>query len=144
MNEPIDKLVVEVSKVISASIDKTFDAWLDAGVLATFILPKPGMPNPEVSVDPVVGGEFEIVMDVGDRKIPHHGVYRQIDRPHTLQFSWNSPFSAENSEVTITFREINPGQTEITLVHQNFPDQESRDNHDTGWSNILDALGAGI
>ena len=41
-------LTVTLNKTIHASIGKVFDAWLDPDMLSRFILPAPGMPNPEV------------------------------------------------------------------------------------------------
>ena len=139
MTQNQDELSLTVTKTIHADIEETFDSWLNAESLAGFILPMPGMANPEVSVDPVVGGEFEIVMDTGERKIPHTGTYTQIERPQRLQFTWNSPFSAPDSIVTIDFRETGPGETDVTLTHEKFPDQETQNNHHNGWSNIMAA-----
>ncbi|NKB62583.1 MAG: SRPBCC domain-containing protein [Gammaproteobacteria bacterium] len=136
----MNELTIEVSKIISASPEATFDAWLDPEALARFILPKPGMPGPEVSNDPRTGGGFEIIMDVGDKKIPHHGEYVKIERPVRLEFSWNSPFSIEGSMVSILFEKIEEEKTKVTLTHTKFPNQESCDNHRVGWGNILDAL----
>ena len=134
------ELKTTVSKTIAAPADKLFDAWLDPEKLATFMLPKPGMPQPEVKMDARVGGRFDILMDTGESKIPHHGEYIEIDRPRRLVFSWNSPFSAEGSEVTIEFTENSPNETEITLTHIKFPSEESRNNHEAGWGNILSSL----
>jgi len=40
-------LTVNITKTINASIDKVFDAWLNPKMLSQFILPMPGMPEPE-------------------------------------------------------------------------------------------------
>jgi len=135
------ELSLTVTKVIHADLETTFNAWLDPAILSSFILPKPGMPCPEVSTDPVAGGAFEIIMQVGDNRIPHYGVYRTIDPPHCLEFTWNSPFSTMDSVVRIDFAGIGVGETEVTLTHTRFPDQQSRDNHEGGWTNILQSLG---
>jgi uncharacterized protein YndB with AHSA1/START domain len=134
-------LTVTVSKVIHADQETTFNAWLDPAMLSSFILPKPGMPAPEVTNDPVTGGKFEIIMQVGDSRIPHHGVYNIIDPPRCLEFTWNSPFSAADSVVRIEFDGVGVNETKVTLVHTRFPDLQSRDNHEGGWRNILDSLG---
>ena len=140
MKDNVTDLVVQVSRIISTSQEKVFNAWLDPAMLSTFMLPKTGMPNPEVTIDPVVGGEYEIIMDVGDQKIPHHGKYLMIDPHHKIEFSWNSPFSGEGSVVSIEFREVDVSHTEVNLVHRKFPSEESRDNHEAGWTSILEML----
>ena len=58
-----------------------FDAWLNPKTLSQFILPMPGMPQPQVETDPREGGDFTIIMQVGDEKIPHTGQYLEISRP---------------------------------------------------------------
>lgn len=133
-------LTVKITKTIHASAERLFDAWLDPAILAKFILPMPGMPEPEVENDPREGGQFTIIMHVGDDRIPHTGEYLSINRPEKLVFSWHSPFSADDSEVTLIFNKIDVDTTNIELTHLRFPDEESRSNHEGGWSNILDAL----
>lgn len=64
-------LTVNITKTINASIEKVFDAWLNPKMLSQFILPMPGMPEPETENDPQEGGNFTIIMQVGDDKIPH-------------------------------------------------------------------------
>ena len=84
-------LSVNLTKTIKAPIEKVFDAWLDPASLTRFILPGPGMPQPEVENDPREGGRFTIVMHVGEEKIPHTGSYLTVDRPNKLVFSWECP-----------------------------------------------------
>ena len=122
------------------SSEVLFDAWLNPTTLSRFMLPKLDMPNPKVSITAKVGGQFSIDMDVGDTIIPHSGEYLKIERPHTLSFTWLSPFAAENSVVTISFKSLSSNQTEVTLHHVKFPSEESRDNHNGGWTNILSVL----
>lgn len=133
-------LTVKISKTIHASAERLFDAWLDPAMLAKFILPMPGMPQPEVENDAREGGQFSIIMQVGNDRIPHTGEYLKIRRPEKLVFSWCSPFSMDGSKVTLTFNKINADSTNIELTHVQFPDEESRSNHEGGWSNILDVL----
>ena len=136
----MNDLSLEITKTIHAPIEKVFDAWLDPNMLAQFILPMPGMPQPEVENEAVEGGRFTIVMSVGDDKIPHTGTYIKINRPDKLVFSWESPFSIDGSTVTISLKRIEENITEIQLSHIRFPDEESRSDHQGGWANILDKL----
>ena len=60
------ELTLKLEKTIHAPIDKVFDAWLDPAMLTQFVLPQPGMPQPEVENDPREGGQFKIIMRHGD------------------------------------------------------------------------------
>lgn len=133
-------LTVSLNKEINAPITKVFDAWLDPKTLSQFILPMPGMENSEVTNNVREGGNFEIIMKVGDEKIPHTGKYLEIDRPKKLVFTWVSPASLDDSTVTLNFTEIESNKTKIELTHIRFIDEEHRSNHEGGWSNILDEL----
>ena len=136
----MNDLTVNLNKTINAPIERVFDAWLDPAMLAQFILPMPGMPEPEVENDAREGGSFSIVMDVGDNKIPHTGTYLIINRPIELSFTWQSPFSVDDSQVTLLLSVIDTNTTHIELTHNKFIDEETRSNHAGGWSNILDML----
>lgn len=131
---------LNISKTINAPIERVFDAWLDPALLSRFVLPAPGMPNPQVDNDPREGGRLTIVMDVGDSKLPHSGTYLEISRPHRLSFTWESPFSADGSTVTLEFSATADGATRVDLAQVKFFDEEARANHEGGWRQILDRL----
>ena len=136
----MNDLICKLSRVINAPIDKVFDAWLDPHLLARFMLPMPGMPQPKTEVDGRVGGRFTIHMDIGEKIIPHSGTYLELDRPNRLVFSWESPFSTDGSTVTLEFTALDKAKTRLELTHARFIDEETRDNHEIGWGNILAAL----
>lgn len=133
-------LTVKLNKTINAPIEKVFDAWLDPAMLTRFILPAPGMAPPEVESDAREGGRFTILMRVGDDKIPHSGSYLVVNRPSQLKFTWESPFSTDDSTVTLDFSAVGAQQTSVELTHVKFVNEEARANHEGGWSNILDRL----
>ena len=136
----MNELICKVDAVINAPIEAVFNAWLDPQLLSRFMLPMPGMPQPETEVDAREGGRFTIDMDVGERIIPHSGTYLELDRPNRLVFSWETPFSTDGSTVTLDFTTQDSSNTRIVLTHVRFIDEESRSNHETGWGNILTAL----
>jgi len=132
-------LSLNVARTIKAPIERVYNAWLDPAMLARFMLPGEGMSVPEADTDPRVGGRFKIVMAAGDDKLPHGGEYKELD-PHTrIVFTWESPFSADGSTVTINLKEVDEG-THIELTHVTFVNEEARDNHEAGWGAILDKL----
>lgn len=136
-------LALKVTRHVAAPPERVFDAWLDPETLARFITPDPGFAEPEVTVDAREGGRFDIVMKAPERDLPHWGIYRHIDRPNRLEFSWVSEFSREDSLVTLSFKPKDGG-TEVTLVHERFFSEEMRDNHEKGWASILNRLGDAI
>ena len=132
-------LELTVSHRYKAPREAVFDAWLTPAMLQRFMLPGEGMSVPRASSDAVEGGRFEIVMEAGGNEMPHRGTYRAITRPERIVFTWESPFSPSDSEVTLDFAEVEDG-TLLTLTHVRFPDVESRDNHEAGWTRILARL----
>ena len=140
MTDTATELRLETSRVINASREALFDAWLDPEMLAKFMTPGANMSVPEAASDAREGGRFLVVMRAGDKDMPHSGTYKTIDRPNRLAFTWESPFSSmENSTVTIDFEEVEGG-TNVQLTHVRFESEESRDNHLGGWAHILDCL----
>lgn len=136
----MNDLTVNISKTINAPIERVFEAWLDPAMLTRFILPDPSMPPPEVENDARVGGRFEIVMHVGEDRLPHTGTYLAIEPPRRLEFSWESAYSTDDSTVTLEFTAIDDDTTRVELTHVRFLHEEARSDHEGGWGNILDKL----
>lgn len=133
------ELKLQVSKTINASQQRVFDAWLDPEMLARFMLPGPNMSVPSAASDAKVGGRFAILMKAGDDEIPHAGTYKEINPHSRIVFTWESPYSTDDSTVTLDFDPVDSG-THVTLTHVKFPSEESRDNHTGGWTQILAVL----
>ena len=57
----------------------------------------------------------------------------------TIVFSWDSPFSVDDTLVTLDFT-AKDGGTHVALNHVKFADEEARDNHKGGWTKILETL----
>lgn len=136
-------LTLTTERTINAPQDKVFKAWLNPEMLKQFMLPGEGMSVPVAKSDAKVGGRFEIVMQAGDQEIPHAGTYREINPHDRIVFTWESPYSQDDSEVTLAFQPEGGG-TKVTLTHVRFPSEESRDNHLGGWTKILEALESAV
>ncbi len=137
------ELTVNIDKIINAPIEKVFDAWLNQKMLSKFMVPcQQGMRDSDVKTNAREGGNFTIIMHVGDADIPHTGKYLEISRPDKLVFTWASQYSVvDNSTVTLNFTRIDANKTNISLSHVRFIDEESRSAHEGGWSDILEKLG---
>ena len=135
-----EEFELTVTRTIAAKRSELFEAWLSPEALKEFIRPGPNMSVPIAEVDAQVGGKFLIVMRVGDTDLEHRGEYKEISKHDRLVFTWLSEMTIPNSTVTIDFRDVGDGETEITLHHVGFPSEETRNNHDGGWALILESL----
>ena len=128
---------VVVRRIIAASAEDLFDAWLDPEALAEWM--RPGtIKRSQARTDPRVGGEYEVIMHGESGEIPHRGVYKLIDRPRRLVFTWVSPFAGELSRVTVDFRPVDM-KTEVIVTHEQLP-EEAKAAHTRGWTSGLEHL----
>lgn len=130
---------VTLRRTIACAREVVYDAWLDPQSLVRFMCPTPETWVGKADVDPVVGGAFEIVMVAGEQEIPHTGEYKVLDRPSKISFTWVSSMAGDDSVVDIELAEVDGG-CELTLIHRGLPTAEAAQNHEGGWSHILDTL----
>ena len=132
---------LEIRRLIPAPRERVFDAWTQAKELDRWSAPSHMTPRTEVDLR--IGGRYRIVMrgpDGIDKIVG--GVYRVIDRPSKLVYTWKweeSPMP--ESVVTIEFRDRGK-ETEVVLRHEGLIDPESRARHEHGWNACLDNLAA--
>lgn len=137
----MNELETTVSRIIPAPRETLFKAWLAPETLAKFMQPPSGATETSrVKTDPVKGGRFSIVMVTAEKEIPHAGTYLAIEPFSHLSFTWESPYSLDDSTVTIDFTELDPSRTEITIRQVKFRSEEARDGHARGWTAILNNL----
>lgn len=70
------------------------------------------------------------------------GVYREIDKPERLSFTWaweTGDMPDAETLVTLDFTEVSEG-TELTLTQEGFPTEEFRDRHEQGWTSSFVCL----
>ena len=88
-----------------------------------------------------VGGRYRWVMQSPNGE-EHEigGIYREIVLSEKLVFTWAWKSSPEReSLVTVLFKPDGDG-TLLTLTHENFADEETRDGHRGGWTGALDKM----
>jgi uncharacterized protein YndB with AHSA1/START domain len=63
-----------------------------------------------------------------------------------LVFTWRWQAEEPTAEMLITliFREVNDAETELTLLHERFPNEEERDSHQIGWEGTFEQLAATV
>lgn len=142
MNAALNSLTnaaVVVRRTIAAPAEDIFDAWLDPEALSEWM--RPGtIKRSQARTDARVGGKYEVLMFGESGEILHHGVYRQIDRPRRLVFTWHSPFAGEQETlVTVDFIAQADQRTEVIVTHEQLP-EEARASHSRGWTSGLQHL----
>ena len=132
--------VLEIRRLFDAPPNVVFDAWLEREQWQAWIGPE-GCQCEVPLLEPKVGGRYRIQMHLSDgREIPVEGVFKVIDRPNALAFTWGGTLSAyPDTLVSIAFR-AKGAQTEITLTHQGLPTPDDRDSHGKGWNSTLNKL----
>ena len=152
MNQPainIQDCRLTLSREIQAPIESVFSAWTDPESLKKWFGPH-GVNTTDAQVDLTIGGRYQLTMQEPDGKtIVHGGVYREIDPPRRLVFSWllegqgcaGSEGEQAETVVTIEFEDIGSA-TRLTLTHDFLPSEASKAGHNMGWTGSLDRLEA--
>jgi uncharacterized protein YndB with AHSA1/START domain len=126
---------VMVSRTIAGPVERVFDVWIDSK--------SPGGPwhgAARLIFNPVVDGLFYLAVNHEGRVWPHFGRFTQLDRPHVVEHTWMSEGTKGiESVVRVTFQPRGE-ETEVTLTHAGFPDDEMGRGHKDGWAWCLSML----
>ena len=119
--------------------ERVFAAWTSAEQLATWMCPGDGTVI-EAVADPRVGGEFRVLMDVGEASpILHEGHYVTVDPPRFLEVTWRSVNTGgRDTLVSVSIDPVANG-ARLVLVHRSVP-PAAMEGHRIGWESILARL----
>lgn len=130
---------LKIVRVIAASAEEVFDAWLDPEAIRVWMCPGDIFES-VADMDPRVGGEFEITMRSPGHDDPHCGRYIELDRPRRLSFTWRSAGTDMlDTLVSIDLVPLDDDSCELTLIHSDLPRHEV-DSHNIGWKAHLRSL----
>ena len=135
-------LSLHLLRPVAASPAQLFDAWTTADQLKRWTCPDPNA-RVDVDIDLRTGGRYSIRMDAEGGPFTAHGIYRVVDQPRRLVYTWAWKEEAhpmqEETQVTVELTQAADG-TEIRLTHEGFPTPGDRDGHEQGWKMCLDRL----
>lgn len=139
----IEQTKVYVKRVFECSVDELFKWITEPGLMCKWFGPK-HLVTHKVESDFQVGGTYciELIKPNGDQ-FYIKGQYLEIDQPHKLVFSFRySGISALSSEsqVSITLKEVQPKQVELTLVQDFQTLPKDMNNKSKNWEYMLDNL----
>jgi len=98
-------------------------------------------PTLRAEADVRPGGRFSVVFRLlnGDEHNPT-GVYKVVVPNEKLVFTWEWPGMPERESLVTFLLKPFDGGTELTLIHENLHDEETRESHRIGWNGWADKL----
>ncbi|PHQ69574.1 MAG: type III effector protein [Sneathiella sp.] len=136
-----------LSHTFHVSAERLFDAWTDPSLVAQWFGPA-GFTLSGAETDLTVGGAYRFRMQPPEGEaFDHYGVYKVIDRPSRLAFTWileNQSCEGSddlNCETLVTLDFIEKGdKTELVITHEGLPTEKAREGHTFGWTSSLECL----
>ena len=125
---------------LKASPAKVFAAWTDPEKIKHWMGPGE-VKCVSAESDARAGGRYAVAMRTPEGE-EHNvgGVYREVIANEKLVFTWAWKDAPEvELLVTVLFKPDGDG-TLLTLTHEHFADEGSRDRHQHGWHGSLDKL----
>jgi uncharacterized protein YndB with AHSA1/START domain len=131
--------VLRIRRTLPAPREEVFRAFTRPEPLQQWWGPK-GFTLPEVSLDLRVGGQYRFGMQPAQgHLLVLKGTFREIRPPEKLVYTWAWEGIPLETLVTLEFRDVE-GDTEVLLTQEPFPDDDSREQHDIGWTQQLERL----
>lgn len=134
MTESVTEL--RIHRLLHAPPHRVWRALTDPTALAVWFWPHATYAT-VAETDPRPGGRYRI--EAPKAGIAATGEYVEIEPPHRLVMTWRWADEPTETLVTIELEEADEG-TALTLLHERFDTDRSRDNHLQGWSDCLDRM----
>jgi uncharacterized protein YndB with AHSA1/START domain len=144
--------VVRVERVLRATPDRVFRAFLEPELLRKWISPS-DLTVVRVTVDPRVGGRIDVWHSMnGVSSGKFEGRFVKIDPPRELVYRWAFVGTEPEKEgeyfdtlVTVKLRPEPEGQTRISVVHEKLEELQQGAPHifvriSAGWNECLGLL----
>lgn len=148
MSDGLIKERLNLKRVLTADIEKVFEAWTRPEVISQWFGPE-GFEVSKSEIELSVGGKYLIEMHSPDgNQIKHFGEYLEIAHPNRLIFTWEldnqqcqgSEQLTSTTIVTINLTAVGRNKTELNLLHEKLPTQQAYDGHQFGWVSSLGCL----
>ncbi len=140
MNAVAEKLLVK--RTFKAPVERVYAAWTDAEQMKRWFAPG-DMTVPSAEADVREGGRYRVQMSEGGSDCEFHttgGVYQEVVANQRLVFTWKWEGSDLETLVTLEFKSLSAKETELTLIHEGFDDEDTREKHAQGWMGCLAKL----
>jgi uncharacterized protein YndB with AHSA1/START domain len=138
--ETIAKPSLTIKRRLNAPPAKVFAAWIDPEKVKRWMGPGE-IKALHADCDARVGGRYRWVMQAPNgEEYEVSGVLRELVPSEKLVFTWAWKGTPEReSLVTVSIKPDGDGSL-LTLVHEQFFDDDARDRHQSGWHGALDKM----
>jgi uncharacterized protein YndB with AHSA1/START domain len=143
MSGTAEKTLLEIKRLIKAPRGRVYAAWTDPEQLKQWFGPE-NVRTRNLVAETRVGGQFrwDLTSPEGE-EMTVEGKYRELQPGRKIVFTWqwqdDEAWENNNSIVTIELSDV-AGGTELRLLHELLPSEQSRDNHNEGWNSLLNKL----
>ena len=124
-----------IERIIPASRHRVWQALTTQELAGWFW---PARFETTVDLDVRVGGAYRV--DGPGAGMAVSGVFVAVDEPERLVQTWRWDGEDAETLVTFTLAETPEGGTALTIVHENFADEQECAQHTQGWNDCLDRL----
>jgi uncharacterized protein YndB with AHSA1/START domain len=140
----IEANVADVRRQLHAAPEIVFSAFADPQLVSRWLKPSPDVRLDVLAFDFRVGGAYRFAYHVPDGQVMHvNGVFRVIDAPSRVVFSWNIEPPDEHAGVQSEVRvSITPHEVgcELHIRHIDLVRPGAPERHTEGWKGALDNL----
>jgi uncharacterized protein YndB with AHSA1/START domain len=140
----VNEAGAEVRRRFKAAPEKVFAAFTEARLVGRWLSPSPEITLTLLQFDFRVGGAYRFAYHVpGGETVIVGGVYRAIEPPSKIVFSWVIEAPDEHagieSEVSVTITRDGAG-AELLIRHDKLVRADAVERHAAGWRGALDQL----
>lgn len=141
-----------LSRGFKAPLELVWAAWTEPSRVKEWLgLGDGSMTVGTVSLDLRTGGKFRFQMRMEDGEYyTAAGTYLVVKERERLIYTWDwekdgsepdfGELEGNETLVTVTFAPLGEQRTQVTLTHEKFATEKSRDMHTHGWTSWLDKV----
>jgi uncharacterized protein YndB with AHSA1/START domain len=143
--EPTDD-TAQLHRHLNAAAPLVYAAFADPELVRRWLTPGPDVRLEVLRYDFRVGGAYRFAYHVRDGTIMHvNGVFRRIEPPSRLVFSWNieppDEHAGTRSEVHVTITDADTG-SDLQIRHTMLDQRGAPERHAEGWRGAAEQLAA--
>ena len=143
---PAVRTDAEVHRHFAATPEHVFAAFAQPQLVSRWLTPSPEVKLTLLQFDFRVGGRYRFAYHTpGGTTVIIGGVYRSIEPPSTIVFSWviepPDVHAGIDSEVTVTIA-ADSGGSELVIRHEKLAQADAVARHASGWRGAMDLLSA--